>query len=122
MQDKLLTPNFYLKEFVSSLDVDIPNFALINLEKVANRLQVLRDFWGYPIIITSGYRTEAHNQEVGGAPRSFHLKGLAADFVVDGMGPQEVQEALDDVWSGGLGKASTYTHIDIRRNKARWSY
>jgi uncharacterized protein YcbK (DUF882 family) len=32
-----------------------------------------------PLILTSVYRTPAHNKAVGGRPRSRHLSGLAAD-------------------------------------------
>jgi len=31
------------------------------------------------VVITSGYRTPAHNEKVGGAARSFHMKGMAVD-------------------------------------------
>lgn len=33
-----------------------------------------------PFVITSGYRCEKHNAEVGGVKNSSHLKGLAADI------------------------------------------
>jgi len=33
--------------------------------------------------ITSAYRTASHNQAVGGTPSSKHLRGLAADVVLD---------------------------------------
>lgn len=43
-------------------------------------LDMLREHLGKPVVITSGYRTEAHNRRVGGAPMSAHLRGLAADI------------------------------------------
>ena len=43
-------------------------------------LDVLRTYFGQPIRINSGFRCEPHNQEVGGAPGSRHLIGLAADI------------------------------------------
>ena len=43
-------------------------------------LESIRNELGKPVIITSGYRTEAHNEKVGGKPNSSHLKGLAADI------------------------------------------
>jgi len=39
-----------------------------------------RGFSGIPWQVTSGYRCEQHNKEVGGAPESDHLEGLAADI------------------------------------------
>ncbi len=47
---------------------------------VLNLLQPLRDKLQRPLIITSGYRTPALNQEVGGSKHSQHMKGEAADI------------------------------------------
>jgi hypothetical protein len=38
-----------------------------------------------PIIINSGYRSEAVNKAVGGVPSSNHLSGCAADIKVAGI-------------------------------------
>ena len=46
------------------------------------RLQSARDQLGCPIVISSGYRCRPHNSRVGGAARSKHLQGRAADLVV----------------------------------------
>jgi len=86
----------------------------------ANNLQKLRDQWGKVIHIDSGYRCPAVNTAVGGKPDSFHLKGMASDIVVEGMTPKEVQLALYN-WTGGLGSYQTFTHIDDRPYRARWS-
>lgn len=45
-----------------------------------NVLQPLRDAWGAPLRINSGYRCPVLNQAVGGAPTSQHVKGEAADI------------------------------------------
>ena len=47
------------------------------IEKV---LDPLRDAWGAPIIVTSGYRCDRLNKAVGGAVNSQHRKGEAADI------------------------------------------
>ena len=39
-----------------------------------------REAYGKPIYITSGFRSRAHNRNVGGASNSLHLVGLAADI------------------------------------------
>ncbi|MCM8782395.1 MAG: D-Ala-D-Ala carboxypeptidase family metallohydrolase [Candidatus Omnitrophica bacterium] len=41
----------------------------------------LREKWGKPILISSGYRCQAHNAKIGGAPLSIHLFGLALDLM-----------------------------------------
>ena len=47
---------------------------------VDNVLDPLREAWGAPIIVTSGYRSPRLNQVVGGAKSSQHMKGEAADI------------------------------------------
>lgn len=46
---------------------------------VLNVLQPLRDAWGGPLNINSGYRCPALNEAVGGVDTSQHVKGEAAD-------------------------------------------
>ena len=113
-----LTPNFSLNEFVAEGDTP-DHSAMDNLINLANRLQVLRDLFGDPIKITSGYRSPEHNKKIGGKENSYHLHGMAADIVVEGWNARDVQLLLKD-WSGGLGCYVTFTHVDIRPTKARW--
>ena len=52
-----------------------------NLERLVSRvLDPLREAWGSPIIVTSGYRCEELNKRVGGVKTSYHLRGMAADI------------------------------------------
>lgn len=46
-------------------------------------LQPLRDAWGLPLHINSGYRCPALNKAVGGTAGSQHVKGEAADIKAD---------------------------------------
>lgn len=43
-------------------------------------LDPLREAWGAPIIVSSGYRCPKLNKAVGGAASSQHMKGQAADI------------------------------------------
>ena len=47
---------------------------------VANVLDPLREKYGKPIVVNSGYRCQKHNLEVGGVVNSQHMKGEAADI------------------------------------------
>lgn len=50
-----------------------------------NLLDPIREAWNAPIIITSGYRSDALNRAVGGSKTSAHRYGLAADVVPENM-------------------------------------
>lgn len=51
-----------------------------NLQFLIERLDVIREKWGGPIIVTSGYRPTKLNNAVGGSRASYHRLGLAADI------------------------------------------
>lgn len=54
-------------------------------------LDPLRDYFGAPIVVQSGYRCPALNQLVDGVPTSYHCKGLAAD--ISSLGQNRVENA-----------------------------
>lgn len=47
---------------------------------VDNVLDPLREAWGHPLTVSSGYRCPALNRVVGGSATSHHMKGMAADI------------------------------------------
>ena len=85
-------------------------------------LDDVRDHFGRPTTIMSGYRCQAHNTAVGGAKRSQHLLGIASDIIVSGVAPERVQAYLLDKYPNtlGIGKYSYFTHVDVRSWRARW--
>lgn len=85
-------------------------------------LELVRLKFNAPVIVTSGYRCEDHNENVGGAPTSKHLDGIAADIKVKGVSPEKVFEFLCDTFPNcyGIGLYSSWVHIDVRGSKARW--
>ena len=79
--ETLLSRSFRAKEFACKDGTD-PLFVDSELVQV---LQAIRDHFGVPVVITSGYRTAAHNRAVGGAVYSQHQYGRAADIRVSGV-------------------------------------
>ena len=85
-----LSKNFSLEEFERSdtakrlkIDNHVPQFAVPRLRTLCEKvLQPVRDHFGVPIIITSGYRCPDLNDAVKGATSSQHMKGEAADFKI----------------------------------------
>lgn len=53
-------------------------------------LQPLREAIGKPIVVSSGFRSDAVNRAVGGASTSQHRFGEAADITVPGMFAQDL--------------------------------
>jgi len=80
------------------------------------------------IEIMSGCRCPGHNRKVGGAAKSQHVFGIAADIKVwrewklKQVPPSEVaayfNAAFPDTY--GVGEYSAWTHIDVRESKSRW--
>lgn len=63
------------------IDNSIPENLKGNIEALVNNiLDPLREAWGKPIIVTSGYRCPALNKAVGGVATSQHQQGQAADI------------------------------------------
>ena len=96
-----LSPHFTLAELTKTsyhtLDGNIPSrVAIENLKRVCGWLEILRERYNMrygdgfsppaysggeiPIVISSGYRSEAVNMKCGGAKGSNHLTGCAVDI------------------------------------------
>ena len=58
---------------------------------------------GWSVSLVSAYRSRADNARRGGATNSYHIPCRAADFVVDGVSREVVEDHLIATWTGGLG-------------------
>ena len=79
-----------------------------------------------PIVINSGYRSEAVNRAIGGVKGSNHLTGCAVDIRVDGMEQairyaailidisNERKEDFDELLIEGKGFGSLWLHFAVR--------
>lgn len=50
-------------------------------ELITSLLNPIREAWGGPVIVTSGYRCPELNKKVNGAATSVHMIGYAADLI-----------------------------------------
>jgi hypothetical protein len=95
-----------------------------NIVALARQLQRARNQIGRPFIINSWYRPPAVNNAVGGARRSQHLFGKAADIQVPGYSGRRVANAIMLWWPGGIGIYSNLPdliHLDIGP-KRTWGF
>jgi|TARA_R110001606_G_scaffold391262_1_gene559164 uncharacterized protein YcbK (DUF882 family) len=89
-------------------------------------LDSIREEYGKPIRINSGYRTEAHNEKIGGVKNSSHIKGLAADLNCESS--KERFELVSMCLKHGIkriGVGKGFIHIDIDEDKSQnvmWTY
>jgi len=99
-----LSNNFTLKELTKSqtatrkgIDnepgtVEIEN--LIHLAKTI--LQPVREHFGKPVMISSGYRSPALCEAIGSSAKSQHAKGEAADFEIHGVDNKDLATWIAD--------------------------
>lgn len=97
-----------------------------NIFQLARELDIVREAWGSPIIVTSWYRPAAINRSVGGARNSQHLYGKGVDVRPARGNIHDFQRWLDTVaWADkalGYGAIKGFVHLDLRPGKIRWNY
>ena len=113
-----------LSENFKSTEFDCHGFGCccettIDLELV-DILQEIRNHFGKAVIINSGFRCKAHNKAVGGASKSKHLSGCAADIRVSDVEPSEVAKFAESIGVRGIGLYGNFVHVDTRDSKSFW--
>lgn len=78
---------------------------LANLASLWNTLNYVREKFGKPIIVNSAYRTPAVNKQVGGAKRSLHMQGRAAD-----IRPKDLAD-LETLWRQLYADKDNYSEL-----------
>ena len=94
-----LSPNFSLIELtrteVRQVDNAPPPEMVRRLRMLAWAiLEPVRDHFGKPVIVTSGYRSPKVNALVGGSPTSQHMQCEAVDFVIPGVSTAAIVEFI----------------------------
>ncbi len=120
-----LTEHFVSGEFDCRDGTPCPPHYLDQLPHLCHEyLEPLRREFGV-VHIVSGFRSRSHNTRIGGATRSFHLdvtgrQGVAADVVCRRGTAPEWHRFLDRLAPGGLGRYTSFVHVDSRRAISRW--
>jgi zinc D-Ala-D-Ala carboxypeptidase len=130
-----LTKNFSLQEFLKSntatrLNIteqfNPPQFVLDNIDNLAQQLQIARDYFGEPMVFTSGYRCLKLNKAVGGVANSAHTSGSAVDIEFNSEAhAKKLIEALIKAGFKRIGLGWSFIHVDIDHTKptpACWLY
>ncbi len=98
---------------------DIPAILHPNIRPTIVFVDQMRDHLGFPIAITSSYRSEAYNRLVGGVKNSLHLKFNALDVVpVSGRKSdlEKMHEYAESFSTNkmGVGYYNSFLHLDTR--------
>lgn len=135
--DCRLSPNFTVGEVLNFDHRRRPakNSAdIARLLRTVDTAQQIRDALKRRVGITSWYRPEPINREVGGVRNSFHVSGLAIDIYTPGWPIEELYRWMRPRWSGGFGdgRPRGFLHLDQRsggfvpcggaRPAAEWLY
>jgi uncharacterized protein YcbK (DUF882 family) len=113
--------NFKLSEVVHSefdaLPLELYPIACIAL----GYIQAIRDILKVPIVITSGYRSPAYNQSIGGSANSYHMWRFdkdgkpifAMDIISPGMSAAKLYELVHPIVNGEvyLHKKLQFVHV-----------
>ena len=121
--------HFSYKEFDSP---DMPGSGNLMDENFLQMLDEVRDKFGKPIVINSGYRSQEQNAAVGGKPKtetsrgSSHMYGLAADIKCDNSVDRfHLIFLLQETGFQRIGVAKTFIHVDLDLEKSQqvmWMY
>ena len=130
-----LTENFTLQEMIHSNTaiakgiVNMPNEQQINFirELCISILQPIREEFGVPIHISSGFRSPKLNVAIGGSTSSQHcaLRGAAADIQMDEMNAEIFNYIKDElifdqlIWEFGDGQNPDWVHVSFHKGNNR---
>lgn len=130
---RMVTAHFAWSEFTCRSGHQVPDDLRPNTIRLCEQLEVLRAHLGKSIRVTSGYRDPAYNAAIGGAKRSRHMTGEAADIRVAGVGVAVLLAEVEGLIASGamrIGGVGVYLprdrrplgwlHLDVREGRARW--
>lgn len=86
-----------------------------------DKIEEFRKVVKVPVIINSAYRCEKHNEEIGGAKNSNHLKGIAFDVrITDRLSRKSIYDAAEKVGFKGFGDYKNFVHVDTGKAR-KWN-
>lgn len=105
--------HFLMEEYACDCDGYCDGWPAAMDPELLAMIEELRCACESPVIITSGVRCEARNEEVGGVAWSFHKRGHAADLYCPGMPVGQLAALAQDVGLNILPYYSSgYIHVE----------
>ena len=93
-------------------------------EVFVRRLDRYRAACGFPLVVTSGFRSPQHTKERDKSKPGTHTQGIAADFkVLSGAHRRIMVRVALEMGFNGIGVAKDFVHVDDRKGlKVMWTY
>ena len=132
-----LSKNLSLSEMTKSntatrlgIDNEPTEEHVLNMKDLADNIfQPIREHFGRPIYISSGYRSKELNKLIGGASRSQHSKGEAIDIDNDhrnSVSNREIFDYIKDnlefdqlIFEAGTKEDPAWVHVSFRKGMNR---
>ena len=131
-----LSKNLWLSEVTKSntairrgIDNTPTELHIANLTYLAeNIFQPIREHFGCPIFVSSGYRSKALNEAIGGSQKSFHSHGMALDLDMDGksrnVSNTDIFNFINEnlpytelIWEFGTTDKPDWVHVAIAKGR-----
>ena len=131
-----LSKNLWLSEVIKSntatrrgIDNSPTDLHIANLKYLAEKIfQPIREHFGCPIFVSSGYRSKALNEAIGGSQRSFHSHGMALDLDMDNKASKisntdvfnfikDKLEYTELIWEFGDEDKPDWVHVAIAKGR-----
>lgn len=129
----LVRPNFANNELYTKCPAGPASHPLSDI--TLDGLQIIRDWSGAPMRVTSSWRSTACNFASGGSQNSEHLSGSAIDFQWTSNNENRIKQFREEMKCqgqlyqqlraagvNGFGFYDTFLHIDDRSNFTAWDY
>ena len=111
---RMASPHFAMEEYRCDCPGYCGGWPCTVEPELLEKIEALRCYFGRPVIITSGVRCAARNEEVGGVSWSFHKRGCAADLYCPGVGVGDLAAGAKECGLNVLPYYSSgYIHVEI---------
>lgn len=128
-----LSKHFSLAEFTNSPTAKSKGISNTpNQEQIANMTQLalhvlepVREHFGKPVKINSGFRSATLNIAIGGSSSSQHCQGRAADIEIQGVSNRDIavwitenlqfDQCILEFWVASQGPNSGWVHVSLKK-------